>query len=663
MRRSHGRARLLLSRSHHCTVSLLALLAPRSLRAAEVQEASEVTVRGEPRPLGMQTVSTESGLKSAQDVGALLEQEPGIVVRRLGPVGSLSQLSLRGSTGGQVPVYFGQIPLTQPGDGTVDLSTLPLSEGIDFSIYKGFAPAGLGPLGGLAGALVLRPTLTEARFSGRASFGSLGFASARASVAQEVSEHWRYLGAVAGARSGGSFDVELPGDEPGSINTVPRKNIRHAAADGLAAAQYESDERTIRLVALVHASRRGLPGNAYVPALTASAEFSRWVLGIEGEEQLWEVGPSRYAFWVHKSASSVRDEQGELDPTSPGVRSDGMTSFGGTLGQAFSWAMGSASVSADVQRHGAASDDAARDAPPWDAQRFLVGLGVDVQQTLVGTLSAELSARADEALDDSMLGDTSSLAPMAHVGLRFSPAASVEVFARGGYLTRHPGLVDLFGSRQGNVGNPNLVPESAYSAEVGGAVGHRFGLAHMHVGAAAFARRATNLIALVPLGRATFRPENIDDAWLSGIETDLRVRSPHAETRLAYGWLHTRQVSDDPSVDGAVLPGRLAHDLSSAAVFRVSVVDARLGADLVGPSTLDTAGAIRLPWRMTQWAGLGVTPVPGFRLGAQVDNVFDLRHGNVDSPLVGNQISPISDVWGFPLPGMTWFFSAEASLP
>ncbi|HIG71196.1 MAG TPA: TonB-dependent receptor [Myxococcales bacterium] len=82
----------------------------------------------------------------------LLGQALGVQIRRFGGAGSLAEVSIRGSTSTQVVVLLDGVKMNSGRGGSVDLSSIPLSqlEAVEVSRGGGAWGAGSGAMGGVA---------------------------------------------------------------------------------------------------------------------------------------------------------------------------------------------------------------------------------------------------------------------------------------------------------------------------------------------------------------------------------------------------------------------------------------------------------------------------------------------------------------------------------
>ncbi len=82
--------------------------------------------------------------RSAEDLPQLLSELPGVSVTRLGGLGSMATLSLRGSSANQVEVYFDGVPLSAGLGGGVDIGLIPVVDLESIEVYRGMSPIGFG---------------------------------------------------------------------------------------------------------------------------------------------------------------------------------------------------------------------------------------------------------------------------------------------------------------------------------------------------------------------------------------------------------------------------------------------------------------------------------------------------------------------------------------
>jgi len=106
------------------------------------------------------------------------------------------------------------------------------------------------------------------------------------------------------------------------------------------------------------------------------------------------------------------------------------------------------------------------------------------------------------------------------------------------------------------------------------------------------------------------------------------------------------------------LPGRPMHDLVADLTYALRPLVFRYGIDFVSGLRADEVGAVVVPARLLQGAGvhLDVPRAPGLRIGAEVRNLFDVRTAEY-AGVLGPVKAPIGDLFDYPLPGRTVLFT------
>ncbi|THF61126.1 hypothetical protein E6C76_21285 [Pseudothauera nasutitermitis] len=104
----------------------------------------------------------------------LLDQIPGVYVRRLGGSAHYTTASIRGAAPSQVNIYIDGVPLNTASETAADLSTLPIANVERIEVYRGTTPARFSgaPIGGAINIVTRKPTSFSGSISGgRRSFG------------------------------------------------------------------------------------------------------------------------------------------------------------------------------------------------------------------------------------------------------------------------------------------------------------------------------------------------------------------------------------------------------------------------------------------------------------------------------------------------------------
>ena len=89
----------------------------------------------------------------------LLDQIPGVYVRRVSGTGQYTTASIRGSAPSQVNIYIDGVPFNLASEGAADLSTIPINAVERVEVYRGTTPARFSgaPMGGAINIVTKKP--------------------------------------------------------------------------------------------------------------------------------------------------------------------------------------------------------------------------------------------------------------------------------------------------------------------------------------------------------------------------------------------------------------------------------------------------------------------------------------------------------------------------
>ncbi len=454
-------------------------------------------------------VPVDARLPGSADVATAVSRAPGATVTRLGGVGALSTVGIRGSASNQVEVLLDGIPLNPDGGGAVDLSELPLRAFERVEIYRGAAPPELGSVavGGVV-QLVTGQGRTTASLGG----GSFGTGRATVTVADAFERGGLWL-AVDGVTTGGGFEFLDQGGtrlDPSDDWLVRRTNndVRQLAAHGRL-------HRTLRAGEISVLSAGVVKGQGVAGPTTAPAEAVRYGLIRELVSAQWD-GWSRDARfrargWGLARLESLDDPLAELGVGGADARRDQVWMGGGHgwLGAAVRDEL-RLDLTADVRGERATSGGAgaevsalARAVVDGTASATIEAGGVALHPVLAGLVLAD---------SDPEHGRTEALVlPRLAAKVNRGPASATLT---AGWFARPPDLTELFGDRGARVGNPSLRPERAAQLDLGVAVDPGLWRAE----AVGFVRSVRDLVTLQQTPQGLVRPENVSRAEVHGLE-------------------------------------------------------------------------------------------------------------------------------------------------
>jgi outer membrane cobalamin receptor len=663
----------------------------RAQGANDASGADEVTVRGDrggPRNTGgfVSTATVDDAPREITDAASLIEPLPGVHVRRLGADDSFSSLSIRGSTSTEVAILLAGVPLTGGADPSLDLATLPLWPGAKVRVYRSFAPGGRGP-GSLGGTLVVDPPAPRAPTGSEvwAAAGSFGAARMRVADVRALggeASGTRLVTALSASRADDAFTYFDPTLATPGYST--RENSGHAAANGLVSLTTplrggRLNDATLTFTTLLQARHQQVPGTVLAPTPAQMLDSNRELaslavalpsaLGRPGGEPGGEWGARA---WVRRDQLALTDRlatpaQGPTHTNDQIAATGGALSWNGALDPALSVSAqvdGSEEIYAPGTWSGATT--------PPGATRTSLGGALDAEWHVTGAWSLTGSARGDawnDTTGSAPSGSPSSHAeahPTGHLGTEVR-AGPIVLAAHGGAVERAPSFVERFGDRGEFIGNPGLLPESAWTVDAGGRIASKTSApVRGRAEVALFSTWATDLIVFVPQGAyGQAIATNIGQARMLGVEIEAAANAFGFDLRVAFTGMATENDSACAEASGAIgastvcnrpqLPGRPADDLVADLAYTLGPVRARWGVDAVSGMIADSVGAVVVPPRVLNSAGLRLQ-VPGgrgVRLALDVRNVFDVRTATYAGAF-GPVVEPIGDAYEYPLPGRSF---------
>jgi vitamin B12 transporter len=650
---------------------LLAALSVRpSVAVADPDEPLyEVVVHGPagPEPSARDETAASTVLRGeelsapGESVARVLSRVPGVQVTRSGASSDAASASIRAASAAQTPVMLGGIRLNEEVTGGADLSTVPLWMLDRIEVFRGDAPVYSDQLG-IGGAVVLEPELPgrqEARAG--AVVGSYGERGVWGGVAtgNELSS------ALIGLRADRANN-DYPYVDDGATRFTSREDrvLRRPNADSTSYDLWAMGRHRLgsaRATSLINVYDRdqGASGILVVPALHARARTHRQLGALSTRVP---CSARENACRLELSTSALLTQTGLSDPMRElGLGTTETHNDAARVVQGVAVAVepfGSAELSVSVRQsldslelerlgfeaivsHRSSTGGTASLAYRPSAQWTLYGVGRGQCQSTWQTGAPEPCAWFE---------------PSGRLGAKWSSPERLSLFANIGRYVRTATLGELFGISATVLGNPELVPETGVSADLGAqldtAPKHRRDLA-ARAQVWLFAREVSDLVAYRRSSLGFLRPFNVDAARVLGLELSAGARWLDAvEATLSLTALDARDVSAGRTEHNDILPltSRLVMVDALRAYQRFdtgSLGYASVGLTLTNRSSryADPAGTVTIPrlWNtdlvaVTRWFDERLT------LRAAIDNLFDARS---------------FDRVGLPLPGRTWHTSVE----
>lgn len=632
--------------------------------AALAEEPVTITVLGEARPdseiasepfVATSRVRRERLRAPGLRATDVLRSEAGVQIAEAGGLGAPATASIRGASSAQTPVYLGGVRLNDQVGGVVDLSTIPLwlIERVD--LYRGNAPFDADELG-IGGAIFFEPRrprtsevalgATLGSFGTRSGFGYFALGDERAGV----------LAGVSAERA--DNDYEIADDrgtlfDPSDDSTSRRKNSDTRLFDVWWLGRARLGERGRVELTVNHVQReQGVPKLALVPSRSARAELSRNLAALTSK--LWlDVARSRLLTLrtsLLDGSSVLDDPEREIGALSRrtdvvGRRLEQQALVEAALAERFRLALGGSGSFETLSREDEASSLSAR----ASTLRGLTRLDFSASRalTLLGVVSAQCRGTQPGG------GGCGDVEPTGRVGLGVRLGA-VTAFANASRYQRQPALGELYGVGPLVRGNRRLLPELGVGVDAGARGAWRWGAFRAQAEAAAFARRASELVTYARTAQGYVLPINVGQARIVGLELGAGVRAfEHVQADCNVTLLDPRDTTPGRRLVNDFLP--FSSRLVLAPRLLVTTGDrpgstlkrAELAADLSYLSSrfADPAGLIVIPEQAT----LGLSGSASWLAGALVSRA---RLANLLN-------TARFDIVGYPLPGRSLYVSLE----
>jgi iron complex outermembrane receptor protein len=567
----------------------------------------------------------------AKGVAELVATAPGVAVNGYGGLGKLATASIRGSSADAVTVLLDGLVLNTAFGGGVDLSTIPRHWIDRIEVVRGAEGAryGAGAMGGVVNVVTRRAV--AGAWSAQAAGGSFGTFMLSGDAAAG-GEGWSGLAAASLDATAGDFPFlydRLP-SAPGNPLTP---GIRENNAGRLGGLLLKGDWRALGgrfdALAQLSAARRQLPGSV------SGQGWPRHFTPNDRQDDGRAVALVRHAHRLGEGLSLSAEISGRVDRLDAvledvpgGARQRGAAAG---LRSEVTWLHGpgilSAGASAEVERIASESLGGARSRPDLAAW-----IAEDV--TFLGArLRVGPALRAERV--GAFAGLSGKLGATARLWGPFTARASA------GRTFRAPSVAELYLEQGLLQPNPDLRPESAWSADAAVAAEGPAGFAS----AGAFASLYQDLIVYEPGTGQRLKPFNDAKASFRGLEIEA-ASAPLREllglsASVAYTFLRSETLRGGEQVLGKEVSHRPRHRLYA----RLGVEGARAGAHAeahwVSLQYQDAQNLVVIPetWLFSAGAFVRVLDRPDARLALEVKNLLDDR--------------TLQDGFGNPLPSRT----------
>ncbi len=595
----------------------------------------------------------------ATSVPELLATSTGVQVKRLGGLGSFSTVSVRGASAEQVEVYLDGILLNSALGGGVNLSNLPLAHVAQIEVYRG---AAVGE-GGMGGTVHIRTRTAQKGWKqgGSGSWGSFDTRGLNAMVSEGRGNTDYLLVADYSASDSDFRFLDDNGTEYNLQDDVPanRRNGDFFSASLLGKWSRRSEHnRRFYIQENLYWKRQGIPGisnnqsertrmNTFRSLTEVGVLIPDWLARFSVRQTLF-FSHQREAFADPFGEVGVGRQDSRYRTRSYGWRSRLQTVLG--KGHA-------ATFGVSIRRETFLPEDRlARAERLFESSRWTASgqLGADwmlPKDRGVVSASATVDYQHSRVFEENpyrfspLAPDSTTGRALAglRAGVRFDLSPTVWLKANVGRSHRTPSFYELFGDRGGVIGNTGLKPERGLIWDAGFRA-RLEGEAAVLEGAY-FDHHYTDLIQFVQFSQGVARAQNIGKARVRGVEATLSGRLFGRWTVSAnYTYQRAVDASRAPHRRGRVLPNRPQHQVHTYTGLSLGRWRGFYDYTFEDGNFLDRANLRPVPARHIHNIGLGRT------FYRQVEVVLEAKN------LLDNQVA---DLWGYPLPGRSFFVTVK----
>ena len=595
------------------------------------------------------------------NLATTLDAATGVNVRRYGGLGSFSTVSIRGSTSEQVQIFIDGVPLSSAVGGGIDLSRISLTGIEKINIYRGAIPAQLGGHS-MGGVVHLKTRRLHDTFSSslNASQGSFKTQQLTTSLAFPLRSS-RSLFMAEYRKSGNRFRYWDDNGTPYNLSDdewTNRINSDFKSFYALAKTHWPLGANDINFHSTLFLSRKGIPGIGANPS--HHARFNTWRNITEAAlTGRWGKEHNIYRLRAQSiiEESTFRDSLGEV-----GIDLQDMhnrTQSYGVIGES------TVSLPLNVEMTIFTSQKTtlfipndrlrrARTLPKSTRLASTIGSEIEIpfyNKDVFGfRISGQKKHRRDLLFEHSAGIDSKERRlTKTHSGIQAGISANLtnnwKLRLHAGKYERAPSFFELFGDRGAVAGNVKLTNEQSRKYD--------FTLFYQVLSMnyprltlieiSGYYNHVKNLIRFIHNSQYVSRPYNIGAAQLNGIETRWNISlSRKLRFKANYVYQRAENRSAFPYENGRNLPNAPTHRFNGNMEF--SVKDWRINYDINVENRhfLDRANLRDVDGRILH--DLRIT------IPTKVSATFNVEICNLTS----NQAS---DIWAYPLPGRTYFFT------
>ncbi|MCX6113393.1 MAG: TonB-dependent receptor [Proteobacteria bacterium] len=603
------------------------------------------------------TIKKQSFEYKAQTVSDVVEKESGVQIRQSGGLGSFSSLSLRGASSNQVMVFIDGIPMNEASGGSVDLSTIPMSEIDSIEIYKGITPVNFGTAS-IGGAVNIKTKRAEEGVKGSVTTSYASFNTFRfAPYINNKPGKFDYVIDVDYQSSKNNFDfLNNNGTKWNSTDDKWEKmnNDQFSQINLLTNAGYDFTKKT-RLSFSNQYFEKGqnLPSWNNSPDVNTSLDTLRNISNLK--MTINDIGAghlntaSRIDYTYKKEIYDNRNGGIGL-----GKQYNRYKTYYYGFNQFIEWPKEQNVLTTvfDIHREDYKTEDLLTLQPISPSSRNIYSLSSEDKVILFDNKFVISPALVFEYYDNNFMSSTSPknnsvgyLNPK--LGIKYSPTNWLGLKTNVARYVRAPSFFELFGDRGFFTGNSDLKAEKGINFDIGPEINYKpyaSCLDRLSLNIAYFRSAVTDVISYIYNSRGVGQAVNISNSTINGIETGFVLEFlKNISFTTNYTWQSAINDSVIQAFNGKKLPGRFEHSVSTKLEGGYRIF--KLYYELIYASGLYYDSANLLPAAIKREHNIGITFfIDKFTITGEIKNIGDDHY---------------EDFNGFPQPGRSYWLTAK----
>lgn len=640
------------------------LLEGITIAATPIDEADEDSA-----PAHLTVIKGEALQERFTSVPEILSETVGVKITRFGGLGDFSAISIRGSSSEQVLVYLDGFLLNTAQGGAVDMAKIPASQIESIEVYRGSAPVSFGQTG-IGGIVNIRTKAAahEKLLSYQLQYGSFGTSRLNMTLSAKPGKTDLLLG-VNHEKSDNNFEFLSGGGTQFTTaddKVLKRENSQFKSLNLLTKVGVDlAKKRRLNLYYNFLDTEKGVPGLGAFQSQTAQfkTQSHRSSLRFDADDLFQKTLNIEFALKYALKNEAFRDLEGDIGVGNQDNDNKTQLYEVHLKGEQIIGMHQILKTRLQYRTETFKPFDKLISATAGTSRQQVYTLGVEDQiaffdERLFITPSLLYEDITNRFKGDPGLSTLGLAVPSSsqdqfltrQIGVLYRITETTTLRANIGRYFRRPSLFELFGDRGGAIGNPDLLPEKGLNRDIGLHYNRRFTgrIRKLTVQAAYFDNAAENLILFIQTSQFTGNPENIAKSRIIGQEFSGGLEIGN-HFKMEGNYTHQRAInkSDIPNERNKFLPGRPVHDLFGRAEFYSNHFALYYSHHLTDKNFLDRANQRNAASRQIHNIGFSIKSYPRWSLTFEAKNLGD---------------DQIEDVFGFPLPGRSYFVTLKGAL-